>query len=592
MNKTFTKFKNRLLAAVAVAVFSAMPAFAQLNFVVGPSANGTSGNLRGPGTNVDFQRTAIIYLGSEFSGLSAGPINSLGFSLNAPAATATSGNIKLYMVNTTDVSYSRGATWTNIISTPTAMTLVYDGPLTIPTAAGFYNVTLTTPFAYTGGNFYLAYEWNATTKATAAAIYDANADLPASLVTIGSTTLAGTASLTGSSAFRPILRLGVPAPPNDMDVRAIFVQGKMALNGGGPQVIQARVKNNGANTLTNRAITLTVSGANTFTNTVTLGTLAPGQDSLISFAPFTPTALGGNNNAEVSVVADDILSNNSKDANIVVTAGTQGYAQYGVNPNLPPTIQTALSGVFPTTAPGPTTRNANFLARFTSNGRTRINTVRAYVPGAAFNPVVNTTGATVYGIVFNSAGVEVARSANTVLAAGDVDKLVSFTLTTPATFEDNEVYYVGMALPAQSVGSPAATIYGMGVQAEQNDEPRPATFFVSPAATGGAPLAYESEYRFVIEADITDVTGVKEELNAKLVSVYPNPSNGEFKVSAKDMKGSNLNLIVRDLQGKLVYSANAAKEGASINLSNVASGIYMLQVSTDSEIAIKRLIVE
>ena len=592
MNKTFTKFKNRLLAAVAVAVFSAMPAFAQLNFVVGPSANGTSGNLRGPGTNVDFQRTAIIYLGSEFSGLSAGPINSLGFSLNAPAATATSGNIKLYMVNTTDVSYSRGATWTNIIATPTAMTLVYDGPLTIPTAAGFYNVTLTTPFAYTGGNFYLAYEWNATTKATAAAIYDANADLPASLVTIGSTTLAGTASLTGSSAFRPILRLGVPAPPNDMDVRAIFVQGKMALNGGGPQVIQARVKNNGANTLTNRAITLTVSGANTFTNTVTLGTLAPGQDSLISFAPFTPTALGGNNNAEVSVVADDILSNNSKDANIVVTAGTQGYAQYGVNPNLPPTIQTALSGVFPTTAPGPTTRNANFLARFTSNGRTRINTVRAYVPGAAFNPVVNTTGATVYGIVFNSAGVEVARSANTVLAAGDVDKLVSFTLTTPATFEDNEVYYVGMALPAQSVGSPAATIYGMGVQAEQNDEPRPATFFVSPAATGGVPLAYESEYRFVIEADITDVTGVKEELNAKLVSVYPNPSNGEFKVSAKDMKGSNLNLVVRDLQGKLVYSANAAKEGASINLSNVASGIYMLQVSTDSEIAIKRLIVE
>lgn len=592
MNKTFTQFKSKVLAAVAVAILSAMPAFAQLNFVVGPSANGTSGNLRGPGTQVDFQRTSIIYLGSEFSGLSAGPINSLGFSLSTPVATAVTGNIKLYMVNTADVTYSRGATWADIITTPTAMTLVYDGPMTIPNTAGFYNVTLTTPFAYTGGNFYLAYEWSATNKTAAAAVYDANADLPASLVTVGSTTLAGTASLTGSSAFRPILRLGVPAPPNDMDVRAIFVQGKMALNGGGPQVIQARVKNNGANTLTNRVITLTVSGANSFTNTVTLGTLAPGQDSLISFAPFTPTALGGNNNAEVSVIADDILSNNSKEANIVVTAGTQGYAQYGVNPNLQPAIETALSGVFPTTAPGPTTRNANFLVKFTSNGRTRVNTVKAYVPGAAFNPVVNTTGATVYGIVFNSAGVEVARSANKILAAADVDKLVTFALTTPATFENGEVYYVGMALPAQSIGAPAATIYGIGVQAEQNDEVRPATFFVSPVVAAGVPLAYESEYRFVIEADITNVTGIKEELNAKLVSVYPNPSKGEFKVSAKDMKGSNLNFVVRDLQGKLVYSAEAAKEGATINLNNVASGIYMLQVSTDSEIAIKRLIVQ
>jgi hypothetical protein len=592
MNKTFTNFKNRLLAAVAIAIFSAMPAFAQLNFIDGPTANGTSGLNRGPSGAADFQRTSTFYLASEFSGLLTGPINSVAFNIATPAATAATGNIKIYMANTTATTNTRGTSWASILTTPTAMELVYDGPLTIPTTAGFFGVTLTTPFAYTGGNFDFAYEWTATTKSATSAVYNANADLAGSLNTIAATTLAGTASLTGSSAFRPVLRLGVPAPPNDMDVRAIFVQGKMALNGGGPQVIKALVKNNGANTLTNRVISLNVTGANTFTSSVTLASLAPGEDSLISFAPFTPTTLGTANLAEVTVVSDDVLGNNSQEANIMVTAGTQGYANYGINPNLQPAVVTALSGVYPATGPTATTRNANFLVKFTSTGRTRVNTVKAYVPGAAFNPIVNTTGATVYGVVFNSAGVEIARSANVVLAAADVDKLVTFTLTTPATLENGDVYYVGMALPAQSIGTPAATIYGMGVQLEQNGAIRPGTFYVSPVGGTGAPVDFEDEYRFVIEADITDVTGVKEELNAKLVSVYPNPSNGVFNISAKDMKGSNLSLEVRDLQGKLVYSANAAKEGASINLKNVASGIYMLQVTTDSEVAIKRLVVQ
>ena len=279
---------------------------------------------------------------------------------------------------------------------------------------------------------------------------------------------------------------------------------------------------------------------------------------------------------------------------MLVTANTQSYAQYPTTAGNVPTVQTALSGVFPTTAPTAATRNANFLVKFTSTGRTRVTTVRAYVPGAAFNPVVNTTGATVYGIVFNSAGVEVARSANVVLAAADVDKLVSFTLNTPATFNNGEVYYVGMGLPAQAIpATAAATVYAMGVQNETNATVRRGTFYVSPVSTtASVPVDYADDLRFVIEADVTDVTGVKEELNAKLVSVYPNPSNGEFKVSATAMKGSNMNLVVRDLQGKVVYSANGSKDGASIDLNNVAAGVYMLQVSTDAEIAIKRLVVE
>ena len=58
------------------------------------------------------------------------------------------------------------------------------------------------------------------------------------------------------------------------------------------------------------------------------------------------------------------------------------------------------------------------------------------------------------------------------------------------------------------------------------------------------------------------------------------------------MKGNNISLEVRDLQGKLVYSAKASKADATVNLKNVAAGVYMLTVSSESEIAVKRLIVE
>ena len=74
--------------------------------------------------------------------------------------------------------------------------------------------------------------------------------------------------------------------------------------------------------------------------------------------------------------------------------------------------------------------------------------------------------------------------------------------------------------------------------------------------------------------------------------IYPNPSKGVFQVSVNDLKGSNFAMEVRDMQGKLIYSGISGVNNTQIDLKNAAAGVYMLKVSTDTEVAVKRLVVE
>lgn len=89
---------------------------------------------------------------------------------NVGASSAVTGNLKIYLSNTTSTTNANGTDWATIIST---MTMVYNGNYTIPvtTTPLGVDVALSTPFVYTGGGIYVAYEWScsgpfATTAAT------------------------------------------------------------------------------------------------------------------------------------------------------------------------------------------------------------------------------------------------------------------------------------------------------------------------------------------------------------------------------------------------------------------------------------------
>ena len=78
---------------------------------------------------------------------------------------------------------------------------------------------------------------------------------------------------------------------NDAAVTAIYTLGKVSSAFGSPVTAQAVISNPGLNAQANLAVTLTVSGATTYTNTQTITSLASGASATLTFSyPVTATS--------------------------------------------------------------------------------------------------------------------------------------------------------------------------------------------------------------------------------------------------------------------------------------------------------------
>lgn len=77
------------------------------------------------------------------------------------------------------------------------------------------------------------------------------------------------------------------------------------------------------------------------------------------------------------------------------------------------------------------------------------------------------------------------------------------------------------------------------------------------------------------------------------MQVAPNPSTDVFRVQLPEMNMQTLEMRVRDLNDRVIWSGqwaeNAAPNQIKIDLSGVATGIYLLEVETDGKRALRRL---
>jgi len=105
--------------------------------------------------------------------------------------------------------------------------------------------------------------------------------------------------------------------------------------------------------------------------------------------------------------------------------------------------------------------------------------------------------------------------------------------------------------------------------------------------TAGVKAVYETgssapaTIDFVIEA----VSGVTEE-TAKIISVYPNPTDGEVNIRVTEASS----IAVLDVTGKLVSTADA--KANSITKVTLPTGIYLIKVETGGKVASYKVIVK
>lgn len=417
----------------------------QLATIINQSATGNGGTSalgRAPATHNKFNRSVSLYPSGDLTFLNTGNnIITVGWNKSASAATqSVTGIIKIYVQNTTDANYNKGTAWTGII---TGMTLVFDDTITISPQIGTYDIRLQTPITYTGGGLYIAYDWQIFNPATVPAANTVTYLCNSALVGTGNgnrssiSQTAAPANL-GSSAFVPLVRLGVEAPANDASVDIVYTLSDVPNPMGSPHIVKALVSNKGSNTLVNYPVMIGVTGATTFADTQYVN-LEFNQTTLVSFNPM-PLSSYGSSFINVAVSPDDVLNNNSK---IEVQNVTPNVFSYGAGGSTGSVGFNLGSGVL--------------MTRYTVSGTWLVDTVNMFI---ANNTAA--VGNKIFAAVVNASGNIIATSDTLTIATADINNWRSFKINNPQVVSNGN-FYVGMA---QTPTSTTTGYYPLGYQTE------------------------------------------------------------------------------------------------------------------------------
>ena len=265
------------------------------------------------------------------------------------------------MQNTTDTTNTKSTTWATAI---TGMTTVHSAATALPGTIGPFDIPFTggSPFTYTGGGLYIAYDWGkyAGTLSTTASI-SCNTALVNGLLSANSD-----AATVAASNFRPETRLSSFAA-NNAAVQLVYSYGELPLGLVPAQIDRGVVANHGFNALTNLPVTLNVTGANTFTNVQNDRIFEQLHRSRHGHVRrIYPTAAGATT-VTVSVPADDVAGDNSLSKALNVTSLDYSYKHPG---------STANGGV------GVTGATAALVAKFTTLAANAVTAVKLEFPNA------------------------------------------------------------------------------------------------------------------------------------------------------------------------------------------------------------------
>ncbi|WP_022826272.1 CARDB domain-containing protein [Hymenobacter norwichensis] len=514
---------------------------------------GPTANYAPFGTQVDEPgRTDAFYNVSAISLVSPQPVNS---------NTGGYKRLMLEAVTAPAIACPGPTTLTATGITPTGATLAFTPPVG---ASGSYSLT------------YFANGVSATTVAVTTSPVTLSGLTPGTTYTVSLSASCGG----GQASYPTFTTFTTPLPAQDAAVEAVQALTQLPIPAGAPHVVRAVVSNRGTAALANLPVTLTVTGANAFTNTQTLATLAPGATTTVSFAGFTPAATGANT-LTVTVPADGLNTNNNRSATQVVNTTTFSYTDPGVG------AQVGLGF-------GPTSVNNAGVVRLQTSTSLRVTQVRAYLRTAAAAPAPSATvGKTVYGVLLDAAGAVLARSPDYVVVASDLNTYVTFTLTTPPILPAGSDFYVGAAQTYQLGQNTGYSPLG----GQANGPGQPNTFYSASTNQVVAPtdLITSGPYKLMIEAVTQVVLATHNEVLAATVVLYPNPAHQAFTLVVPAGSLGSASATLMNALGQVVQTRQlhlpAAGGTTEFDVRGLAAGVYSLQLQTGETRVVKRVVI-
>ena len=205
------------------------------------------------------------------------------------------------------------------------------------------------------------------------------------------------------------------------------------------------------------------------------------------------------------------------------------------------------------------------------------------------------TGEGPHEVIFNLAGNQtVTLTASNSFGSNNYTETFSPNAAPVANFEftidGNTINFENTALNATSLS------WNFGETGAISNDPNPSHTY-DEFGTYTIQLIASNQYCTpdTIEQTI-NIVSVKEANSTYLASIAPNPNNGDFTLSIKGTQSKELSISIIDLTGKEFYNRTLNPINGSldhnIDVRNIASGIYMLKIQSDTGSKILKVIIE